>query len=81
MTEFEEDVRSWLPGWVSMLRRLLDAAKELNRQSQLKQYKVHDVKAGPVGFEPTTFGSLHFMGAGARCPILVVLAGIYCGYP
>jgi len=33
--------------------------------------------AGPVGFEPTTFGSLHFVGAGARCPILVVLAGIY----
>ena len=32
-------------------------------------------KAGPVGFEPTTFGSLHFIGAGARCPILVVLAG------
>jgi len=37
--------------------------------------------AGPVGFEPTTFGSLHFTRAGARCPILVVLAGIYCGRP
>jgi hypothetical protein len=30
-------------------------------------------KAGPVGFEPTTFGSLHPSGAGARCPILAIL--------
>jgi len=38
-------------------------------------------KAGPVGFEPTTFGSLHFIGAGARCPILAVLADDCSGHP
>ena len=37
--------------------------------------------AGPVGFEPTIFGSLHFSSVGARCPILVVLAGLHCGRP
>src|SRR6267378_1049455 len=46
-----------------------------------KWYEDPGIKAGPVGFEPTIFGSLHFMGVGARCPILVVLAGMYCGRP
>ncbi len=36
--------------------------------------------AGPVGFEPTTFGSPRFApGAGARCPVLVVLADLLLG--
>ena len=30
-------------------------------------------EAGPVGFEPTTFGSLQCGSSGARCPVLAIL--------
>src|SRR5260370_31311088 len=46
-----------------------------------EEYKCPRAVAGPVGFEPTIFGSLHSMGVGARCPILVVLAGTCFGRP
>lgn len=72
--------RSMLPS-LPTLDRQNPSFSEQSTDSQLR-FKTPNEKhettplhmdAGPVGFEPTTFGSPHSC-AGARCPILAVLA-------